>query len=219
MAESGFFRGAFRGFNKQDVLQYIDELQTSQGERLTEAEVLRAQAQEALAKAQEQASADAARADELEKANAALAEQVEKLTALAQIYKTELLALRDQKLTVDQAQEKEQQLAEALEKNRVLEEQCALLREQNARYADVVGDVSRLVVEARVVSASYLDAAQQKSTECIQQLDVFLSALKGQVEKVREDALANRRAGDDRIESLLSDLQELGGTLGSPTDK
>ena len=216
MAESGFFRTEFRGFKKQDVLQYIDNLQSTHGERLAESEELRRQAEQAL----EAAHADSVATEELKKQNADLADQVEKLTALAKIYKTELLALREEKTSFEQVKTNREQLDETLARNKELEERCAqleaqnaLVREQNARYAAVVGDVSRLVVEARVVSASYLDAAHQKSTECIQHLDEFLAELKGEVEKVREDAVANRRAGDVHIESLLSDLQELGKTI------
>ncbi len=216
MAESGFFRTEFRGFKKQDVLQYIDQLQLTHGERLAESEELRRQAEEALAQAQ---SSDNG-VEALQKENDALNEQVQKLAALAKIYKTELLSLREEKNDFVQFKTDSEKLEEALARNRELEEQLEQLRnqnelvkEQNARYAAVVGDVSRLVVEARVVSASYLDAAHQKSTECIQHLDAFLSELKGQVEKVREGADANRRAGDEHIETLLSDLQELGNSL------
>ncbi len=213
MAESGFFRVSLRGFNKQDVLQYIDELQTAHAQRLAEVEALRAEAEETLEAERASAHNQDAHVKELEEANAQLTEQVEKLTALAQIYKAELLSLREQQVSSDQVKEDAQKLQDALARNRELEDQVALLKEQNARYAAVVGDVSRLVVEARVVSASYLDAAQQKSSECIQELDTFLSELKGQVEKVREGAVANRKAGDVHIESLLSDLKELGTTI------
>ena len=215
MAESGFFRVSFRGFNKEDVLRYIDELQTAHAERLTEAEGLRAEAEHALELEKANVSEQAARIAELEEHNAELSEQAEKLTALAQIYKAELLSLREQSVDGERAKEDASKLEAALAHNRELEEQIALLKEQNTRYAAVVGDVSRLVVEARVVSASYLDAAQQKSSECIQELDSFLSQLKGKVEKVREGAEANRKAGDVHIESLLSDLQELGSTIPS----
>ncbi len=219
MAESGFFRSSLRGFNKQDVLEYIDEIQTAHGAALALADEQRREAEEALIREREQITDNTARVEELEAANADLTDQVEKLTALAQIYKAELLALREQKTDVEQIKADSIKLERALDRNRELEDECAVLKEQNARYASVVGDVSRLVVEARIVSASYLDAAHQKSEECIQQLDVFLSELKGKVERVREGATANRRAGDVRIESLLSDLKELGETLPKTDSK
>ena len=215
MAESGFFRVSLRGFNKQDVLQYIDEIQTAHAGRLSELEALRLEAENALSTEQECVAELNARIQQLEQEIAQLNDQIEKLNALAQIYKAELISLREQQSENDQVKETSASLEEALARNRELEEQVALLKEQNARYATVVGDVSRLVVEARVVSASYLDAAHKKSAECIKDLDAFLSELKLQVEKVREGADANRQAGNVHIETLLADLQELGGTLSS----
>ncbi len=215
MAENGFFRVSLRGFNKQDVLQYIDNLQTTHAEQLKEAETLRLEAEQALEAERAAASERVSREEQLEAENTQLREQVEKLTALAQIYKAELLQLREQSATAEQVTSDAAKLEQALARNRELENQVALLKEQNARYAAVVGDVSRLVVEARVVSASYLDAAHQKSSECIAELDTFLSELKGKVEKVREGNVANRKAGDVHMESLLSDLKELGKSIPS----
>ena len=215
MAENGFFRVSLRGFNKQDVLQYIDNLQTTHAEQLKEAEELRAEAEQALVAECASAAARVSREDQLEEENARLVEQVEKLTALAQIYKAELLQLREQSSSAEQVTADAQKLELAVARNRELEEQVALLKEQNGRYASVVGDVSRLVVEARVVSASYLDAAHQKSSECIAELDTFLTELKGKVEKVREGNNANRKAGDVHMESLLSDLKDLGQSIST----
>ncbi len=213
MAENGFFRVSLRGFHKQDVLQYIDNLQTTHAEQLKEAEDLRTEAEQALAAERAAASERVSKEQELEAENTRLAEQVEKLTALAQIYKAELLQLREQAACAEQVTVDTAALESANARNRELEDQIALLKEQNARYATVVGDVSRLVVEARVVSASYLDAAHQKSSECIAELDTFLTELKGKVEKVRDGNNANRKAGDVHMESLLSDLKELGQTI------
>ncbi|MBE6763065.1 MAG: hypothetical protein E7553_01725 [Ruminococcaceae bacterium] len=215
MAESGFFRVSFRGFNKQDVLQYIDELQTAHTGRLAELEDLRLQAENALESERANASAFNTRIQELEQEIAQLKEQIERLNALAQIYKAELITLREQQAEVESCSAVSDDLAQALARNRELEEQVALLKEQNARYASVVGDVSRLVVEARIVSASYLDAAQKKSSECIKDLDVFLTQLKEQVEKVRLGSDAHRQAGDAHIETLLEELQGLGESLSS----
>ena len=60
MAQNGMFRGAFKGFNKQDVLQYIDEITAAWD---TERKALEETTNEAVA-AQEtlQATADEAQA-------------------------------------------------------------------------------------------------------------------------------------------------------------
>ena len=63
MAQNGMFRNAFRGFNKQDVLQYIDEITAAWDE---ERKALDQTAKDALA-AQEalQATADEAQAQKV----------------------------------------------------------------------------------------------------------------------------------------------------------
>lgn len=210
MAENGIFRISFRGFHKQDVLQYIDELQTSSVKRLADVEA-RLESAQALAESEgEKAAVAQQQVEELKGEVKILAEQVEKLTALARAYKREVRHLREQ-VDVSQSQAKDtSELDAAQQKIAELEERCALLTEQNARFSQIVGDVSRLVVEARVVSSSYFDAAHQKSVDCIEQLEAFLSALKSQAAEARETAAAQRRGGEEHIESLLADLQGLG---------
>lgn len=210
MAENGLFRVALRGFHKQDVLQYIDELQKASAEREAAALTRAEDAEQALAafKAQQTSSAE-----ETEKLKAELEElrsQNEKITALAQIYKREMLMLREQ---VGENETDKTALETAQQKIVELEDQCAVLKEQTARYAKIVGDVSSLVVEARVVSSSYLDVAHQKSTDCIKKLDTFLSQLREQADEELQSADARRRGGEQHIETLLSDLQDLGVTI------
>lgn len=210
MAENGLFRVALRGFHKQDVLQYIDELQKASAEREAAALTRAEDAEQALAafKAQQTLSAE-----ETEKLKAELEElrsQNEKITALAQIYKREMLMLREQ---VGENETDKTALETAQQKIVELEDQCAVLKEQTARYAKIVGDVSSLVVEARVVSSSYLDVAHQKSTDCIKKLDTFLSQLREQADEELQSADARRRGGEQHIETLLSDLQDLGVTI------
>lgn len=215
MAENGFFRVSFRGFNKQDVLQYIDEIQTASAQKLAQVEEMRLEAQKAASVSAAAANEAIARAGELEQEAASLRTQVEQLTALAQVYKRELVQLRGQ-VPAEEAQMPVADTGELEEANtRVaeLEEQCALLKEQNARYAQLVGDVSRVIVETRVVGSSYLDAAHQKSTDCLKQLETFLSDLQSQASKAMETADSHRQNGDSYLQILLSDLKELTGEL------
>ena len=124
--------------------------------------------------------------------------------------KTELLSLREQ---VAKHEEQDVKVAaQEMNAKRIaeLEEQNLLLTEQNARYAQIVGDVNRLVVEARVVSGSHFNAAHQKSNECLRLLDTFLDELKVQTREAVQSADERRREGDAYIQTLLSDLQELG---------
>ena len=67
MAESGMFRSSLHGFNRQDVLRYIEELQAANSEReeslsaqleaaLSEAETLRSEASALRASSEETAA-------------------------------------------------------------------------------------------------------------------------------------------------------------------
>ncbi len=208
MTENGMFRVSFRGFNKQDVLSYIDETQTAAVMRLNDSETFRTQAEES-------ARVNEARAIEAEEKLAAmeaevqpLREQVEKLTALAKMYKRELLELREQAEQNAAKAEDSTELAAANARIHELENENALLAEQNARYLAVVGDMSSLVMEARVLSASYFENAHQKSVDCIKRLDTFLDDLKMQAEQTRFMADIQKQTGEEQIETLLSDLKK-----------
>ena len=208
MADNGMFRSAFRGFNKQDVLNYIEESQMELVVRANEAERSRVQAEEAASLSSRRAIEAESKLQVLEKEIAPLHEQNEKLTALAKAYKRELMELREQ---VSQNEAKEESCAELADMNDRLcrlAEENALLKEQNARYLAVVGDMSSLIIEARVLSSSYFENAHQKSVECIARLDTFLDELKIQAENTRALADAQKKAGEDQIESLLEELQK-----------
>ena len=152
MAENGLFRVGFRGFDKDDVLKYIEQTKADSARRYADVEQRRAKAQAQLEEASATAAQAVARAEAAEASMAEMKEQLDKLTALAKIYKAELVTLREQVA----AHEEEDVKAAAQEMNAKkideLEKRCQLLAEQNARYATIVGDVNRLVIEARVVS-------------------------------------------------------------------
>ena len=66
MAESGFFRTSFRGFDKMDVLQYIDELQQRQKTELEDLQQRLAEAEEQAAQARNEAAGQEERLREAE---------------------------------------------------------------------------------------------------------------------------------------------------------
>ena len=214
MANNGFFRVAFRGFHKQDVLQYIDGMQTTSAQRLSEVDHWRAQAEETAAAESARAAKAVERADELEQANRALQEQVEKLTSLAQMYKRDVVQLREEAQKAADSSD----LDAANAKVARLEECVALLSDQNAQYAAIVGDINRLLVEARVISNSHLDAAQQSSNACLAQLDAFLDNLKTQTREAVEASEQRRRDGESRVQSLLAELQDIGVNIRKPAE-
>lgn len=214
MAENGLFRVGFRGFDKEDVLKYIEQMKLDSAKRFAEVDRRRKEAEDVVADATAKAADAIERCEQAEQKTVELQEQVDKLTALAKIYKTELLSLREKV----EAHEDEDVKTAAQEMNArkiaELEQKNMLLAEQNARYAKIVGDVNRLVVEARVISGSHFDAAHQKSSECLHLLETFLDELKEQTREAVQNADDRRREGDAYIETLLSDLKDLGAVNG-----
>ncbi len=214
MAESGGFRIAFRGFNKDDVLKYINDMQRNQEKRLEAEKENRLAAEEQLAEALEAAQTAVNSLEELKATAAELQAQNEQLTSLAQLYKNEILQLREQ-AQEDRSDEENTALKNAMDRVTYLEEHVARLTEQNARYAKIVGDVNRVVVEARVISASYLDSAQRKSKDCLNRLDMFLDDLKQQTKQAVQSADERREMSDVYMKTLLEDLQQLGASFDS----
>jgi len=201
MAEKGVFRSAFRGFNKQDVLEYIDSMQTESAASLESAERRAKEAGEKVTSLQEEnrqlrekVQEDSAGKEEM---LASLQEENTKLTALAQMYKRELVQLRDQLAAL------ELRAADSVE----LQKQVDLLSKQNEQYARVVGDVSRVMMQARVVSASYFDNAHKSSIECLGQLQSFLDEMKEQTAEAVKTADSHHEESGDTIDSLLEQLK------------
>ncbi len=228
MAENGQFRNAFRGFNKQDVLQYIDQLQATlilraeeehlrakaaqseTAERAAQLSAQREAALEATAKVEEATAAAAQASAEAAAASARADEfrlQSEKLMNLAQAYKNELLELREKLAQVEQSAVNEEELRAANDRVAELERENALLKAQNEQYASVVGDIHRVMVKARVVSASYFETAHKSSVECLGQLDCFLDSLKAQVADNLMTSNTLHEESGDRIEDLFSALK------------
>ena len=208
MTEHGQFRIGFRGFHKDDVLQYIDELKMMQVHQLRELDSRCAVAESQISAAAEQAQEAREELERAQEEMTALREQSAKLTALAKAYKQEILRLREQAeqtklLTANDASE----LEEANRRIQELSAQNALLTEQNEKYREVVGDVNSVVVEARVLSESCFESAHQRSVDTLSRLDTFLDDLKSQTKQSRFLADVQKQKGEGRIESLLSDIK------------
>ncbi len=215
MSEYGQFRVGFRGFHKDDVLQYIDELKMVQVQQLREMDARCVAAENQIAFAVEQSEQAQSELAKVQAESEALKEQAVKLTALAKAYKQEILRLREQAeqdkvLSANDASE----LKEANRRIQELTAQNALLMEQNEKYRAVVGDVNSVVVEARVLSESCFENAHQRSVETISRLDTFLDDLKSQTKQSRFLADVQKQKAEGRIETLLSDIKRHEGNAG-----
>ena len=245
MAENCGFRSKFGGFNKEDVLTYINALQEEHGRELA--------AQQQAATAEREAYEKA-----LSEANAALEEQHN--TLLAEREEQERLQqlineqyeinreLRDQAAKSEEARatnavlkervtqleqenaaaKKEAAAAHAAEEQELRRQLAALrtenqrLKEENRRYHDLVSDVGRFVVDVRAMGSRYLEEANERSrtrwgtiAKAIDELRNALDVASNEL-KVADEALD---AQNNRAEQRLIELaEELDRSAASVTD-
>jgi chromosome segregation ATPase len=118
MAQNGMFRNAFRGFNKQEVLQFIDEitaawdeerkaLQATADEAVAAQEAMKAQAEEAQAQA-------AAAAEQLQTAEDLLKELQQKVTSTAEDLAVAATTIEEMAIQLEEAQRRLAQLEQEL---------------------------------------------------------------------------------------------------------
>ena len=179
MAQNGMFRNAFRGFNKQDVLQYIDEITAAWDEE-----------RKALEK----------RTEEAEAASAAAQTAADEATALA------AAAQEQQQAAEAQLAEVQQQLADTRNDLGVaaatIEEMATQLEEAQRRTAQLERELSATAEERDTAIAALADAKEQLTDAQLaqRQLEESRRLVSSQTEQI-----ASMSATIQRYEGLLGD--------------
>ncbi len=181
MAQNGMFRNAFRGFNKQDVLQYIDEitaawdterkeLEETTNEAVAAKEALQVTADEALAQAAAAVEAQQAAEAQCDEAQQKLADTTADLTVAAT----------------------------------TIEEMATQLEEAQRRMAQLEQELNTTANERDNAIAALADAKQQlAATAGIEQQ---LEDSRRQVNRQNEQ-IATMRQTIDRYERVLGDVE------------
>lgn len=210
MAENGFFRVGLRGFKKEDVLQYIDEMQRAGMQRMTESEQLRQQAEQNAAMQAERCAQATAQLHSLETEKSALAdelsdaqkkmsaaqEQTARVTALAKNYKGEILQLRERISQLEQ-EISVRQVPDADKSEREIENLRAALSDAQKQSAQLERDLK-------------IARAQDMRHEC--------ETLRGRVEELeRENARYTALVGN--VGQLMMELRGLAKTLLETSSK
>ncbi len=183
MAQNGMFRKSFKGFNKQDVLQYIDEITAAWD---VERKELEATANEAVAaKEVLQATADEAKAQ----ADAALQQQ--------QIAETQL-AEAQQKLY--------DTTADLTVAATTIEEMATQLEEAQRRLAQLEQELNTTADERDNAIAALADAKEQLTATAgtVQQLEESRRQVGRQSEQIAE-----MQQTIDRYESVVGNADDL----------
>ena len=170
MAQNGMFRTAMGGFNKQDVLQYIDEItgawnaeRTALEQKAAEAtalqEQLKAQADQSAAQAQEAGQ----RAQVAETQLAEAQQQMYDATAELSVHKTTAESLREQ-------------LEETLHRVAQLEAELAATADQRDAAIAAVADAKSRQLDAAAL-ASQLEESRQQNQRLDDQIDSMQQAI------------------------------------------
>lgn len=183
MAQNGMFRNAFRGFHKQDVLQYIDEITAAWNEERKALEQTASDAvaaQEVLQAAADEAQAQAAAATEQQQAaEAQLTEAQQKLTDTTA------------DLTVAAT---------------TIEEMATQLEEAQRRIAQLERELSATADERDTAIAALADAKAQltASEDTARQLEESRRQVGRQ-----NDQIAQMRQTIDRYESVVGNVDTI----------
>ncbi len=181
MAQNGLFRIAMRGFHKQDVLQYIDDVTAAWNEERVQLE----QQTQAAVQEQEQAAAAAKQAD----AQSAEAQR------RAQVAETQLAETQEQVYRA---------AAELAESQAALADLTAQLEQARCRIAQLEQQVADTAAERDEAIAAVADARQQ-AAEC----DRMRGQLQDRHQHIQRQSeqLAALQKKVDRYEKVLGDAE------------
>lgn len=237
MAENCGFRSKFGGFNKEDVLTYINNLQEEHSRELAAQQQAMTAEREAYEKALSEANAA------LEAQHAALQaerEEQEKLQALINEQYELNRTLRDQVAQTEQARASHAALktrvAQLEQQNTTVKQQAAKdgaareqefgrqtaalraenqrLKTENARYHELVSEVGSFVVEVRGMGARYLEEANERCavrlsslSKAIADLNAALDVAAKELSAADEALAAQNGRAEQRLMELADELE------------
>ena len=237
MEEKGLFRSAIGGFNKTDVLNYIDELTGTWNEERVQleqqAQADREAAEQATAKTEELQAAHEAMTAELEAAKAEL-EQVRPLAQQVQALEEQLAQMREE-LSEALAQNSQltQKLAQSEEKSQSARaemmaaedrlstreqeltqrnERLASLEAVVTRYEAALGRSDGMKEHLDGIIRPFTESANRRAEETLDSTYALVAALLAQLGELQEGIDAQKRAL--RQEKLENDAK-LAGVLGN----
>lgn len=227
MAKGGMFRSAMRGFHKQDVLQYIDEIT---GAWDAERKDLEQQAATALA-AEDRLKAAAQQAEEATQQALALAQQAQEKTQVAEAQLSEVQqqlydatadlansrsAAADLEAQLQEAlkrvAELEAQLTDAQQANQQQREQIDTLQQSVTRYEKVLGNAETAQQHVDNIVRPFIEQANKQADETMDNVQAVLAGvlaqlgeLQGNVDQRRQALHRCKTDSDSRLSAAFGD--------------
>lgn len=216
MAENGFFKTVFRGFRKEDVLNYIESLHTEHCEELSglqeDVATLTGQKQalenemvslRALAEQTETAKADLAQAEQrLQEMQAQTANLQQKLA---------------------DTENRLQACAQVQNENAVLKEQLEAQKAQLERFEKMFGDSSDAVAFVRQGVCARMEESRRRTERVVSDAEQLTMQLSAELEKLRARTAAIRNeavaAGEQDAQALNEWFSQFDKRVSADTEK
>ncbi len=188
MKENGFFGTAFRGFRKEDVLHYIDELNAAHCEELSSL-------QHQLVALKEENTALQGLKEEIETLRAQ-AEQAEALRAELETAQQKAAVVQADKdalqVRLTNAEQKAAMCAHLQNENAVLQKQLDAQAEQLATYEKMFGDSKQAVDFIKEDYTARMQETHRQTQDVLTEMEKITAQLATELERVREKAAAVR---------------------------
>lgn len=208
MAQNGMFRNALSGFNKQDVLQYIDEITAAWDEErkaLEQTAKDAVAAQEALQAAAEEAQAQAA---------AAVEQQQVAETQLAEAQQKLFDTTADLSVAATTIEEMATQLEEAQRRLAQLEQELSATAEERDTAIAALADAKDQLTDAQAVRRELEESRRQIATQN-EQIDSMRRSIQ-RYESILGDADAAAERMDGIVRPFIDQAnRQAGETLDS----
>ena len=205
MAQSGMFRNAFRGFNKQDVLQYIDEITAAWDEERKE---LEAKANAAIA-AQEEAQTAAAEAQA--QADAAVEAQTQAEARLAEVQQQLDNTNGDLAVAATTIEEMATQLEETQRRNAQLEQELSTTADERDAAIAALADAKEQLADVQT-TRQQLDESRRQVTR----LNDQMATMRATIQKY-ERILGNADTAAQQMDGIVRPFIDDAHTLASDT--
>ncbi len=232
MAEFGTFRTSLSGFNKKDVLDYIDELQKTHAEELAvlqeerdrlfqENQELAARESESAGKvsqAEENADRLTARVEDLQRENARIQKSLDGSLQFTGALKRQVADLEEIRREKESLQQRLAACEEAAQRTTSLEEEKTRLMDENSRLARELERLRRETVPAADADRRIreLEAENRRYDELVGDVGSLVMEVRSMGQRFLDTAC---RRGEIGIEALEEGLASMEGMLQQARDR
>lgn len=197
------FKTVFHGFEKEEVLKYIDEL----SQEATKSENELQNKIDEISKSREQLETQIQGFDEkIRNMEQELNIEKGKSTKLSEMVENLQVEIDRQR---KQTEAKERECQSQQEQNRTMKAKLDSLEYKSKKYDDATVAIGTAILEAQQSAKRILDAAAQKSEKISEEADVIIGGILTKIDDMQTDFLSLRGKMNESIEMLNSRFDEI----------